>query len=120
MSKLNRLVATKVFGWTVNRDFSPPRWNVPLAQTEYYHDYDRQTSNHSNVPNFQGNIFDAMQVFDRLRRGKIHKDTVLGEAAYMVDTPTHEAHGENLCQVICILALRQFGVPETEIQEALR
>ena len=132
---IDRLVAERVMGWTVNKEQSPYRWNVPL-DTRYYHEWDTCFVN-NGCPRFSDHIADAWEVVEHLERqspkwlcklvrraGDLADFNQIGWTCELrwigVTRPREEAFGvhESAPMAICLAALRAVGVSEQEIEEA--
>jgi len=133
MSKLDRLVGVKVFGWSIVTDSDgEPIWSndcgTPLA-------FQYASAPVKFGPNFSTDIAAAWEVVEHLR--KQTKDD--GTRKYLVSVVDHDdgkmecviqpgrlwtmsscANHESAQMAICLAALRAVGVPESEIQEAMR
>ena len=126
MSKLNRMVGVKVFGWLVleSEDGEPATWNtrrVTLLDCQYHN------TPLSSGPNFSTEIAAAWEVRAAMKergwnlniddygnrvRANFSKDM-------LYDWRNNREH-INECVAICIAALAVCGVPESEIQEAMK
>jgi len=133
MSKIDRLVGIKVFGWSIVADSDgEPIWSndcgTPLA-------FQYASAPVKFGPNFTTDIAAAWEVVEHLR--KQTKDD--GTRKYLVSVVDHDdgkmecviqpgrlwtmsscANHESAQMAICLAALRAVGVPESEIQEAMR
>lgn len=133
MSNLDRLVGVKVFGWSIVADSDgEPIWSndcgTPLA-------FQYASAPVKFGPNFTTDIAAAWEVVEHLR--KQTKDD--GTRKYLVSVVDHDdgkmecviqpgrlwtmsscANHESAQMAICLAALRAVGVPESEIQEAMR
>ena len=131
MSNLDRLVGVKVFGWSIVADSDgEPIWSndcgTPLA-------FQYASAPVKFGPNFTTDIAAAWEVVEHLR--KQTKDD--GSCKWLVSLIDHQHKWEAVvheigmddiaCEcdesapmAICLAALRAVGVPESEIQEAMR
>lgn len=127
--KLDRLVAERVMGWTVNRE-RDERWNVPLDST-YFKVWDQTTT--KNAPWFSKTMSHAWEVVEHLRKqtnddGSCRWLVSLIDHQHKWEAVVHEIGMDDIaCEcdesaqmAICLAALRAVGVPESEIQEAMR
>lgn len=129
--KLDRLVAEKVMGWTVNKEQSPYQWSVPLGQGLLYECWDCTPA--TKAESFSTDIAAAWEMVEHLRK-QTNQD---GSCRWLVSIIDHQHKWEAVvheigmddiaCEcdesaptAICLAALRAVGMPESEIQEAMR
>jgi len=141
MSKLDRLVGVKVFGWSIVTDSDgEPIWSndcgTPLA-------FQYASAPVKFGPNFSTEIAAAWEVVEHVklkyREGRCcvavsrtaagnpdyAYDCEVCERMYVADGWATNAHtvmanARTAPMSICLAALRAVGVPESEIQEAMR
>ena len=133
MSKIDRLVGVKVFGWSIVTDSDgEPIWSndcgTPLA-CQY------ASAPVRFGPNFTTEIAAAWEVIEHLRK-QTKDDGTRKYLLAIIDEIAHvEVRIETVCledyhiwsgphgqepMGICVAALKACGVPESEIQEAMR
>ena len=135
MNNLDRLVGVKVFGWSIVADSDgEPIWSndcgTPLA-------FQYASAPVKFGPNFSTEIAAAWEVVRNLRGRRVepYEDpwtfqivdsftTDVRKWSASVGTVgfrfSHGGEHEDECMAICLAALRAVGVPESEIQEAMR
>ena len=131
MSKLDRLVGVKVFGWAVreSEDGEAPSWatnRATMLDCQYH------AVPLSSGPNFSTDIAAAWEVVEHLRTRKEDPMVITmldnDDGEYVIafatraDRWTTRELGKNrdAPMAICLAALKAFGVSESEIQEAMR
>lgn len=124
MNKINRLVGERVFGWAVRQsdDDEAPSWATPMSNR-----LERQYHACPIVfgPNFSTDISAAWEVREEcsvkgLSFGIQNHHEIPWTCSMMDCGELFEARHESALVAICIAALKAFGVPEADIQEALR
>lgn len=126
MSKLDRLVGIKVFGWSIVADSDgEPIWSndcgTPLS-------FQYASAPVKFGPNFSTEIAAAWEVLEHMQKTDAYCDSgngmmfpahglFIGEMEY---TPIERMTAKDAALAICRAALRAVGVPESEIQEAMR
>lgn len=130
MSKIDRLVGVKVFGWSIVTDSDgEPIWSndcgTPLS-------FQYASAPVKFGPNFSTEIAAAWEVVEHLRTRKDDPMVITAldndDGEYVIafaaraDRWTTRELGKNrdAPMAICLAALKAFGVSESEIQEAMR
>ena len=126
MSKIDRLVAERVMGWTVRESdaddndyeryssgWAVSRWNPSTDIAEAW----------EVVRNLRKRRFEpyddpwTFQIVDSFTEDVRKWSASVGTVGFRF---SHGGEHENECMAICLAALRAVGVPESEIQEAMR
>ena len=129
-NKLDRLVAEKVMGWTVNKERSPYQWFVPLDQGLLYECWDQTPA--TKTEEFSTDIAAAWEVVEHLRTRKDEPMVITAldndDGEYVIAfakrddrwTTRNIGKHRDAPMAIGLAALRAVGVPEATIQEACK
>lgn len=123
--EIDKLVAIHVRGWSLNKESSPVRWNVPLNDS-YYRDYDLANASGDYVPPFSTEISVAWELVEKMILVPDDKwffeikwsfNLVVFRPAQAKDihAKQFECINKSLPFAICLAALKAVGVEVPEL-----